>query len=114
MNREIHVRICGGVGVRFPCATRLDKIEKTKVMVMFEKAQLCIIAEEEPPLVILRVLFLSLSKYLTESLACKPKLLKTCEANQGANQKGTNTKSLVQKWFNINDLHLFPIPPNQA
>ncbi len=22
MNREIHVRICGSVGVRFPCATR--------------------------------------------------------------------------------------------
>ena len=22
MNREVHARICGGVGVRFPCATR--------------------------------------------------------------------------------------------
>ena len=23
MNREIHARICGSVGVKFPCATRL-------------------------------------------------------------------------------------------
>jgi hypothetical protein len=23
MSREVHVRICEGVGVRFPCATRL-------------------------------------------------------------------------------------------
>ena len=24
MSREVHVRICEGVGVRFPCATRLE------------------------------------------------------------------------------------------
>ncbi len=24
VSREVHARICGGVGVRFPCATRLN------------------------------------------------------------------------------------------
>ena len=27
MNREIHARICGSVGVKFPCATRLTTLK---------------------------------------------------------------------------------------
>jgi hypothetical protein len=30
MNREVHVRICEGLGVRFPRATRLKGIEASK------------------------------------------------------------------------------------
>jgi len=34
MNREVHVRVCEGLGVRFPQATRLARIEGGPICVL--------------------------------------------------------------------------------
>jgi hypothetical protein len=36
MNREIHVRICGSVGVKFPCATQLTTLRTLKRHIIFD------------------------------------------------------------------------------